>query len=74
MDTAALVAMALFAAACGGSTSSPVTIVTLGSVGNEPNGMAVDGNEVYWTSIDWQSAADRQEPGRCRESPSTAAR
>jgi hypothetical protein len=43
--------------ACGGrddSHAAPV-VVTLGSQGNEPNGLAVSGGEVYWASVDWQA-------------------
>ena len=52
--------VATFLAGCGGSTDGPgasAVAVTLGSQGNEPNGLAVYGTEVYWASVDWQSDA-----------------
>jgi hypothetical protein len=54
-EAVVLVAMGLFA--CGGSSAGPPAIVTLGSAGNEPNGMAVNGKDVYWASVDWRSDA-----------------
>ena len=57
-DVPSLVTAATFVGltACGRSSEAvgAPTIVTLGSAGNEPNGLAVDGTDVYWASVDWE--------------------
>jgi hypothetical protein len=40
-----------------GSSSESRVVVTLGSEGNEPNGLAVSGSDVYWASVAWDSDA-----------------
>jgi len=45
----------------------PPGLVTLAIGGNEPNGMATDGREVFWASVDWDDEGGASGPGSLHE-------